>query len=73
MFEIVSPKVSRTWSASIRRIDGRSLLVLGPIGWHPPGFWEEYWDRRWEGAGEEFDRAVAAMIAEEELAPPAKP
>lgn len=67
MFELVSEKISRTWSASIRHIEGGSHLILAPVEWHRPDFWDDYWDRRWEGAGEAFDRAVAAMAAEEGL------
>ena len=69
IFELVSEKVSRTWSASIRFIEGGSNLILGPVEWHRPGFWTEYWDRRPEGAGDEFARAVGAMAAEEGLPP----
>jgi len=67
MFELVSERISRTWSASIRSVDGRSHLVLGPVEWHRPGFWEEYWDRRREGTRDEFAHAVAEMAAEEGL------
>ena len=65
MFGLVSERISTTWSASIRIIDGSSHLILQPVDWHRPGFRDDYWDRRWEGAGEAFERAVAAMAAEE--------
>jgi hypothetical protein len=43
-----------------------SLLSCG-VG---PVSWEEFVDRAWEGASEEFDRALAEMAAVRKDCPP---
>lgn len=69
MFEVVSPRISANWGAAIKTVDGRTYLDLAPVAWLRPGFWQDYFDRGWEGAIKEFDRAVAEMAAEEGLPP----
>ena len=70
MFEIRSPRISSNWAATIRRPEGGGWsLYLAPRPWLRRGFWDDYFDRPWEGAGATFDAAVAEMAAEEGLPP----
>ena len=70
MFEVRSPRISSNWGVAIDHYyEDAAALHLGPMAWLRPGFWMDYFDRGWEGAGAEFERGVAEMAAEEGLPP----
>ena len=73
MFEVVSPRICADWGAAVEHVNGEAYLTLAPVAWLRPCFWTDYFDRAWEGAGDEFERALTAMAAEEGLPPSGRP